>query len=79
VPSDLPTDAGTGGAAPALNVTGRVQLGMVADGHRTGDAIKAEIERTTRLHRDAGIGGISPGPAGARTRRKIRYSFSADR
>lgn len=43
-----------------LTNTARVLLGMVAEGHRTGYAIKAEIERTTRLYWGASIGGIYP-------------------
>jgi PadR family transcriptional regulator AphA len=46
--------------APALTNTGRVLLGMVAEGHRTGYAIKAEIERSTRFYWSASIGGIYP-------------------
>lgn len=44
----------------ALTNTGRVLLGMIAEGHRTGYAIKAEIERSTRLYWGASIGGIYP-------------------
>lgn len=43
-----------------LNQTGRVLLGMVAEGHATGYAIKAEIERSTRLYWGASVGGIYP-------------------
>jgi DNA-binding PadR family transcriptional regulator len=43
-----------------LTNTGRVLLGMVAEGHRTGYAIKAEIERSTRFYWSASIGGIYP-------------------
>ena len=43
-----------------LTNTGRVLLGMIAEGHRTGYAIKAEIERSTRLYWGASIGGIYP-------------------
>lgn len=43
-----------------LTNTGRVLLGMVAEGHATGYAIKAEIERSTRLYWGASIGGIYP-------------------
>jgi DNA-binding PadR family transcriptional regulator len=57
---DRRVDAAVAGATPALNFTGRVLLGMVAEGHRTGYAIKAEIERTTRLYWGASIGGIYP-------------------
>jgi DNA-binding PadR family transcriptional regulator len=46
--------------APNLTNTGRVLLGMIAEGHRTGYAIKAEIERSTRLYWGASIGGIYP-------------------
>jgi DNA-binding PadR family transcriptional regulator len=44
----------------ALTNTGRVLLGMIAEGHGTGYAIKAEIERSTRLYWGASIGGIYP-------------------
>lgn len=47
-------------SAPTLTNTGRVLLGMVAEGHRTGYSIKAEIERSTRLYWGASIGGIYP-------------------
>lgn len=43
-----------------LNQTGRVLLGMIAEGHGTGYAIKAEIDRSTRLFWGASIGGIYP-------------------
>jgi PadR family transcriptional regulator AphA len=43
-----------------LNQTARVLLGMVAEGHSTGYAIKAEIERSTRLFWGASVGGIYP-------------------
>lgn len=43
-----------------LNHTARVLLGMIAEGHTTGYAIKAEIERSTRLYWGASIGGIYP-------------------
>jgi DNA-binding PadR family transcriptional regulator len=43
-----------------LNNTARVLLGMVAEGHSTGYAIKAEIERSTRLYWGASVGGIYP-------------------
>ena len=43
-----------------LTNTGRVLLGMIAEGHATGYAIKAEIERSTRLYWGASIGGIYP-------------------
>ena len=43
-----------------LNQTGRVLLGMIAEGHGTGYAIKAEIERSTRLFWGASVGGIYP-------------------
>jgi PadR family transcriptional regulator, regulatory protein AphA len=45
---------------PNLTNTGRVLLGMIAEGHGTGYAIKAEIERSTRLYWGASIGGIYP-------------------
>lgn len=44
----------------ALTNTGRVLLGMVAEGHETGYAIKAEIERSTRFYWGASVGGIYP-------------------
>lgn len=44
-----------------LTSTGRILLGMIAEGHRTGYAIKSEIERTTRDFWGASIGGIYPG------------------
>jgi PadR family transcriptional regulator AphA len=43
-----------------LNQTARVLLGMIAEGHSTGYAIKAEIERSTRLFWGASVGGIYP-------------------
>jgi DNA-binding PadR family transcriptional regulator len=43
-----------------LTNTGRVLLAMIAEGHRTGYSIKAEIERSTRLFWGASIGGIYP-------------------
>lgn len=43
-----------------LNQTGRVLLGMIAEGHGTGYAIKVEIERSTRLFWGASVGGIYP-------------------
>jgi len=43
-----------------LTNTGRVVLGMIAEGHGTGYAIKAEIERSTRLYWGASVGGIYP-------------------
>jgi PadR family transcriptional regulator, regulatory protein AphA len=43
-----------------LNQTARIVLGMIAEGHTTGYAIKAEIERSTRLYWGASIGGIYP-------------------
>jgi PadR family transcriptional regulator AphA len=43
-----------------LTNTGRVLLGMIAEGHATGYAIKAEIERSTRFFWGASIGGIYP-------------------
>ena len=47
-------------AAEELNNTARVLLGMIAEGHATGYAIKAEIERSTRLYWGASVGGIYP-------------------
>ena len=43
-----------------LTQTGRVVLGMLAEGHSTGYAIKAEIERSTRQFWSASVGGIYP-------------------
>jgi PadR family transcriptional regulator, regulatory protein AphA len=43
-----------------LNNTARVLLGMIAEGHTAGYAIKAEIERSTRLYWGASVGGIYP-------------------
>lgn len=43
-----------------LTNTGCVILGMIAEGHRTGYAIKAEVERSTRFYWSASIGGIYP-------------------
>lgn len=43
-----------------LNQTGRIVLAMIAEGHCTGYAIKAEIERSTRLYWGASVGGIYP-------------------
>jgi DNA-binding PadR family transcriptional regulator len=47
-------------ALTPLNQTARIVLGMIAEGHTTGYAIKAEIERSTRLYWGASIGGIYP-------------------
>jgi DNA-binding PadR family transcriptional regulator len=47
-------------ADPSLNQTARIVLAMIAEGHRTGYAIKAEIERSTRLYWGASVGGIYP-------------------
>ncbi len=47
-------------AAEELNQTARVVLAMVAEGHATGYAVKAEIERSTRLFWGASVGGIYP-------------------
>lgn len=44
----------------SLNQTARIVLGMIAEGHNTGYAIRAEIERTTRLYWGASVGGIYP-------------------
>ena len=54
--------AKTGSGAPAggLTATGKVLLGMIAEGHVTGYSIKAEIERSTRLYWGASIGAIYP-------------------
>lgn len=43
-----------------LNQTARIVLAMIAEGHGTGYAIKAEIERSTRLYWGASVGGIYP-------------------
>jgi DNA-binding PadR family transcriptional regulator len=43
-----------------LNQTARIVLAMIAEGHRTGYAIKSEIERSTRLYWGASVGGIYP-------------------
>ncbi len=43
-----------------MTQTARVLLGMIAEGHATGYAIKAEIERSTRLYWGASVGGIYP-------------------
>ena len=43
-----------------LNQTARIVLAMVAEGHSTGYAIKAEVERSTRLFWGASVGGIYP-------------------
>jgi len=43
-----------------LNQTGRIVLAMIAEGHNTGYAIRAEIERSTRLYWGASVGGIYP-------------------
>ncbi len=48
------------GERARLTNTGRVLLGMIAEGHETGYAIKAEIERSTRMYWGASIGGIYP-------------------
>jgi PadR family transcriptional regulator, regulatory protein AphA len=47
-------------ATEALNQTARIVLAMIAEGHATGYAIKAEIERSTRLYWGASVGGIYP-------------------
>jgi PadR family transcriptional regulator, regulatory protein AphA len=44
----------------SLNQTARIVLAMIAEGHTTGYAIKAEIERSTRLYWGASVGGIYP-------------------
>ena len=43
-----------------LNQTARVVLAMIAEGHNTGYAIRAEVERSTRLYWGASVGGIYP-------------------
>lgn len=53
VPRPVPT-------TDPLNQTARIVLAMIAEGHTTGYAIKAEIERSTRLYWGASIGGIYP-------------------
>jgi PadR family transcriptional regulator AphA len=55
-----PTASSERSAAEPLNQTARVLLGMIAEGHTTGYAIKAEIERSTRLYWGASVGGIYP-------------------
>lgn len=60
-----PTSGHTWGMPPAgsptaLNQTARIVLAMIAEGHTTGYAIKAEIERSTRLYWGASVGGIYP-------------------
>lgn len=50
----------TASKSRSLNQTSRLLLGMIAEGHATGYAIKAEIERSTRLYWGASIGGIYP-------------------
>ena len=50
----------TTASSDELNQTGRVLLGMIAEGHSTGYAIKAEIERSTRNFWGASVGGIYP-------------------
>lgn len=47
-------------APEELNQTARIVLAMVAEGHGTGYAVKAEIERSTRLFWGASVGGIYP-------------------
>lgn len=48
-------------SAPApLNQTARIVLAMIAEGHTTGYAIRAEIKRSTRLYWGASVGGIYP-------------------
>jgi DNA-binding PadR family transcriptional regulator len=46
--------------ATALTNTGRVLLGMIAEGHATGYSIKRAIDRSTTLYWGASIGGIYP-------------------
>ncbi|WP_249011780.1 PadR family transcriptional regulator [Conexibacter sp. DBS9H8] len=47
--------------APApLTQTARIVLGLIAEGHATGYAIKAEVERSTKRYWGASIGGIYP-------------------
>lgn len=46
--------------SPPLNQTARIVLAMIAEGHNTGYAIRAEIERSTRLYWGASVGGIYP-------------------
>lgn len=43
-----------------LNQTARIVLAMIAEGHTTGYAIRAEIKRSTRLYWGASVGGIYP-------------------
>jgi DNA-binding PadR family transcriptional regulator len=43
-----------------LNQTARIVLGLIAEGHASGYAIKSEIERSTKRYWGASIGGIYP-------------------
>lgn len=61
VMDSVATNAQNSDAHRELTSTGRILLGMIAEGHRTGYAIKAEIERSTRHFWGASIGGIYPG------------------
>jgi DNA-binding PadR family transcriptional regulator len=45
---------------PPLNQTARIVLGLIAEGHVSGYAIKSEIERSTKRYWGASIGGIYP-------------------
>jgi PadR family transcriptional regulator, regulatory protein AphA len=47
-------------ASTQLNQTARIVLGLIAEGHATGYAIKAEVERSTKRYWGASIGGIYP-------------------
>lgn len=59
-PTASPPPASRAATAEPLTQTARVLLGMIAEGHATGYAIKAEIERSTRLYWGASVGGIYP-------------------
>ena len=43
-----------------LNQTARICLGLIAEGHASGYAIKSEVERSTKRYWGASIGGIYP-------------------
>jgi len=47
-------------APESLTQTARIVLAMIAEGHTTGYAIKAEVERSTRFYWGASVGGIYP-------------------
>jgi PadR family transcriptional regulator AphA len=58
-PLQMPSSPSPSPAAP-LNQTARIVLAMIAEGHNTGYAIRAEIKRSTRLYWGASVGGIYP-------------------